>query len=238
MIEKIYDSDCLLEFSDICALKIKVLYKAYGAELPFCSFYAQKDESGRTTAIISKFYTSATVSVNEYFDMVEIVDFLRMISPSEIFSDMSFRKFFCESAKEGFAVAIDCKKSESLNEIPDVNKLKEVHRLFSQGDDDLIVGAFEDWHVDINHRLRHNAAKIFFKENSAALILTDGKNALLNGIATDKQMRLRGEGSRLISNIRASCGAENLFALCSRNLLPFYLKSGFRIMGEYCIINL
>jgi len=237
MIEKVENIEAISRFNDICALKIKALYKAYGTAYDFCAFYSQFSFDGEITAIIVKFYSSVTVTVLDNFDFQELKEFIDFISPSQVLCTEKAAQLFCKKYTTIYGMKTEVTGADCDIQATDFPTLQKVHSLFSQGDEDICIGDFEDWYVDVNHRLRHGAALVLFNESSAAILITDGKDAILNGICVEKKLRDKGEGLRMMKKVKNISGLENVFALCSQNLLPFYLKCGFCEVGKYGVIE-
>ena len=167
------------ECEEYCSVKIKSLYRAYGTNYDFCQFYEQK-ENGITTAYIVKFYSSATVFVKQQQNLVELCGFLNTIGVSEITSNIQLELNL--KAKKFVQLKLSMNSCENCDLNLNFDDYKLAHNLFSSDKSGNInVGNFDDWYVDLSHRIRHNAAYLFVDTCTAAVCLTDGKNLILIG---------------------------------------------------------
>ncbi len=237
MITKLENISQLSHFNDFLSVKIRSLFLAYGSEFDFCDFYIQKNEEANITAFLSRYYSSVSLVYNAECDLKEIIDFIYLLSPSELICDFSFSENFNAGKRKVFSVKKDCSFSKNTNVEFCFSTGWEIYRLFSQGDKDIEVGNFENWYANINHFYRHGFARTYFNKECAAVVLTDHENHYLNGIAVNKTNRSKGYGSAFLKGILSDFNNGFLIALCSDDVLPFYLKNGFKIDREYAIIN-
>ena len=237
MIEKLNDIEALNCFDDCLSVKIRALFKAYGNEFSLGSFYCQKNEEGKPTAVISRYNGSLTISKICCADKNELVAFIEFLSPFEIICNIDLAEALNKEYKKIYSVCSFSTASEQKQTELSFCQFKGIYSHFSQGDEDISVGRFDDWYADINHRIRHNACKAFHNASASAIVFSDDLNGLLNGIAVDKAVRSKGEGSKMLSCILSSPDISKLYAFCSDKALRFYLKNGFEIESEIALIK-
>lgn len=216
------------ECDEYCSVKMKSLFRAYGTKYDFCQFYEQT-ENGDTAAYIVKFYSSATVFVKQQENLEELCGFLNTIGVSEITSNIQLE--LNVKAKKFLQLKLSMNSCDGCDLNPKFDDYKLAHNLFSSDKSGNInVGDFDDWYVDLSHRVRHNAAYIFVDISTAAVYLTDGKNLILNGIVAANKNK--GYGTKLIEKIKNSSRENIVFVACNEETMPFYLKNGFKPNGN------
>lgn len=218
------------DFTDALSVKLRCLAAAYGFGYPFCTFWLQY-KNGIATAAVCKFYSAITVAAADNADINELCDFVSVIGYSEIIAPFEPNNCNCRGCTAVFAAT----KNISLNfqaQMPKIDDCKAAYGILANnGGDAVKMGSFDDWYVDINHRVRHNAARLVLANHTAAVILCDGKNAYLNGIAVEKAERGCGNATRTLSSISGNDG--KLFVLCRESERGFYEKCGFVFYGKY-----
>ena len=110
------------------------------------------------------------------------------------------------------------KVSSNTHNITDIN---EIYKLLNIKGLDL--PPYEYFAVDFCHRLNHGGLKYFaLKENCAAIGVFDGQAVLVNGIASHK----KGMGTLALCGLLSQYNVP-AFAVCEKNVTPFYLKNNF-----------
>ena len=208
-------------FNDALYTKITSIYMSYGTNLRFCSFWAQTNSDNNVTAIICKFYSAVTVCALNDASVEEINKFLNIIGYSEIQSNIKLN----DNYNEFDSVFLECSGNGNYDFSICYDKAHFCYEILNQYPDEIKLGSFDEWYVDISHRIRHNSAFIINEENSSILCLIGQKGLLLSGIAVNSKSK--GIGSNIIKQL--CCLADNvLFAICSKDNLGFYLKLGFK----------
>ena len=216
---------------DYCSVKIKSLYRAYGTNYDFCQFYVQK-ESDDITAIILKFYASATVYVIDKTNIDELYSFLTRLSVFEITSNIKLNIGIIEL--EFSQLKLDITSNNTYSKSLVLEDYKRAYSLFSNDKSgNICIGDFDEWYVDISHRVRHNAAYLISDENVAVVCLTDGENLNLNGIVVKhKKQKL---GTKTIDILKNFSSEKSIFVACDIGVSHFYLKNGFKNIGNIYI---
>lgn len=159
-------------------------------------------------------------------DTEELKSFIEVVGFQEVFCEKAAAEKLGLSITNEFAVL----SAKGLGKRPDSSAeigLKPLYdRLALGGDGGISLPAFEDFAPDVSHRLRHGGARVFLSENGAALVFLSEKGGILNGIAVKKELRLKGEGSRLLELIKESVGGD-VFVCCDEKIKDFYIKNGF-----------
>ena len=118
--------------------------------------------------------------------------------------------------------------------------IKSVYDMLLNGQDgDIDLPPFEYWYTDFCLRYNHNAGEYALSENAVAVagFISEGAS-LITGVATKKEARGNGEGSRclkaLIHNIRTKYPKSRIFSATTA-AHDFYIKNGF-VQSDECAI--
>ena len=193
-------------------VKINCTYNLYK---DIAMFWLQNENN----AIISMLDGNMTI-YNNGADCDELRQFINVISPLSVFSDAKTLKKLFENKFHRVCVVksehrFDCNlQSDTLNS-------SEIYRLLDV--DGLQLPPYEHFAVDFCYRLNHGQLKYFaLKNKCAAITISDGQAALLNGIASHQ----KGMGRAALCGVLAGYNMHCL-AVCEESVLPFYLKNNF-----------
>lgn len=222
------------DVSDIYAVRIFSLLKAYGCSYPFVRFYRQKNDFDEITAVLSVLDRDITVSFCENAEKEEICEFLSVIGYSTVLCD---EKLELGSPFESGAVMKSNKTIELSMpdvEIDEYPPLFDLYNFIDYG-----LNNFEAWYVDINHRIRHGCAKAVTLNideeiiSSAIFSSIYKNNAVLSGVQTNPEYRKNGCASLLVSNMCADFGGTVYLMRESGRNESFYKKLGFINTGKW-----
>lgn len=213
------------EDNDYCLIKMKCLKRAYGYNMPFLNFYEWHD--GNNCGVICKFYSAVTVWLNceKSKEVQEFIEFL------------GYGQLLCNVPIFKNTYSVFAKSQNNISRPPSRNytadDYKKVYDIFANSNsEDVTLGDFDDFYVDISYRVRHFAADIFASERSAGILLYDGKNALLNGIAVKPEYRGRGESGKVLGFFEENAYFDNIYVMCRKELDAYYLKQGFKFIKD------
>lgn len=209
-------------FYNALYVKITSLYNSYGTERDFCTFWTQMDESENVVAFICKFYSAVTVCASKMTDIEELNEFLSVIGYSEIQTNIKIKSGQIEY--DSLCLKTHGKSKYNFDISFDI--AKECYSILNQYPKEISLGSFDEWYVDISHRIRHKAAFILNEANCTALCLIGQNSALLSGIAVNKSLKGTGIGSNVIKQLSNIINGS-LFTICSKENLGFYLRAGF-----------
>lgn len=182
-----------------------------------------EQDNGR--AYISMIDGNAVVC-NNGADMTELREFMDIIDPCCVFSDIGTLKMlgrepdepslvFSRTAPYAAALSGDRLRSDELYEMLDVEGLS--------------LPEYEYFAVDICRRLNRGQAQYFaISGKCAAISLNTGNYALMNGIAS----REKGFGTVALKNILAKNGGREFLVCCRPSVRGFYEKNGFGFIYE------
>ena len=158
-------------------------------------------------------------------------------------SVMGFSRVYCSL---NLAEQLNLKKEKTVIELSLIKnlfgkaetkelKLAEIYNALNKSGGQLSMPDLEDFYVDFSHRLRHGGARYIGTEQGVAITTAETTEyALLGGIGVLEKGK--GKGSELLAALCEQLQTENKTVLTSTtpDTVPFYLKNGFEISGEYC----
>ncbi len=231
------DLQKLMDQKNIYACKIACLFESYGLNYDFAEFWVQYDDENHPVSAISKFYGDMTVQTTDKTDFDELKEFLQItgftsvLSEKELFSD-SFSGMTMQtlSRKTGITAEVN----------PNLN---EVYRLLqSCQSDSFEVPGYEDFILDMSHKIRHRTAVcVGVRSNgklvSTAMTVAQSKNcAVIGAVATDKNCRHSGHGTKCVNTLCDLLYDRNIFIMRDENENErFYRSMGFENQGKFYI---
>lgn len=230
MIKQIFDGIPELVSNSYYGRKILAAYRAYGGKYDFCRFYSCGSYSG----IIHIYNTTMVIDGN--IDFAELEMFIDMTKPAAI------------EAKSGFALQIGNRylakhrtlfrvKSEKTDISPDSVKVNcctdKCFKILNESFDNML--SYDDWYVDISHRIRHGISKLYLYDGTTATQQFNINGFIfLSHIATEKSQRGRGTARRLLWMLGAEAEkrGENIYLFALDHRRSFYETIGFEPVGE------
>ncbi len=155
-------------------------------------------------------------------NLEEFMEFIRVISPSSIFSDSETLKgLSLGSFEENYVYSIEAAENSPLESHP--YNSSAVYEIFKKAG--LYLPPYNDFAVDFCLRLNKDKATCFYIENTAAAFsIKSGNYALINGIASLE----KGKGSICLKGILLLNKGKTVLAVCKEGIKPFYEKNGFK----------
>ncbi len=194
------------------AVKINCLYKSYS---DIALFWKQNDGD----AIISMLDGNMTI-YNKSANIDELLEFVRVISPSSIFSDANTLTLLFGEKFHRVCVMKSHARYECLISSDTLSSRQAYDLLNIEG---LSLPDYEHFAVDFCHRLNHGHLKYFAIEDKCiAVAIFDESTALINGIASHE----KGFGRVALGGLLASL-SHTPIAVCEDKLKPFYIKNHF-----------
>lgn len=235
LIEKTHKINALNPF----AIRIKALYNAY-AETNLCDFYIDT----KTNCVMAKCGNVLIVDGESLTDENELKSFCSVAGVNTILCSGDF-KLNSIPEKEGYIL----KYAGSMVDFPEKDavindNLRDIYSLLSANMKNTFTGIkFEDYYVDLSHKLRHGcAASLIIYENNvpcscavAPFICDEG--AVISAVCTDMNLRERGYGTAaicsLINHLNANGITDIYLQIEDKSLLDFYYPLGFSAVGTW-----
>ena len=224
----------------IISLRIRSYIMAYGFDKEFVKFWISESDN-KIDGVISLFEESLLFHIDSSADISEITTFISMLS----FNTLSCEKdvaimcgFYPYTEKQGYVYdsITDSYPTENIREatIKSAYKLicESIHDSFSDSKD-----AYLSFLSDYTYRRRRNLARGKCIINDKKLVScaftsaeTDNE-ALLSGVATDKNLRKSGYGKKtvlsLVNELLSDCKTPYVIAL-NDSAKSFYEHIGFK----------
>lgn len=232
MIKRIYSIE-KLPANGIEAQKIRALWLAYGGEYEFCRFYSSE------SAVLCLFDGNIILHCDELCDYEEIAEFCAFSGANEVFCSENAGRNLAEQLGynaeylnvmkfNGNPVFCDTDHSPTLGEVYEI-----VSKAFGLPPD-----CFEQWYLDMSHRIRHNVSEVR-RLDSSVLIIQHNINGevLLSQVATFPEEQGKGNASRLIFAVCGEFLGKTIELICSDELISFYDKIGFVLKERKCSLT-
>lgn len=230
MIKQTDDIEILNSYpaADLFSVRITALAAAYGFSYDFARFYAQTDESGVLTAVISYLDNNATLAFLPSADLQELGSFFKAVGFSTLLCNDNFH--FSSNFTEGVIM----KSVRCFDVAPGMGVFDEYPRLMDLFNFiDYDKQDFESWYVDLSHRIRHGTAKAVALTVEGEIVssgifssITE-KGAVLTSVTTRPAFRRMGYGSALVKKMTADIGRPVFLMREKDRNEEFYIKSGY-----------
>lgn len=227
------------------ACRIISLYNSYKPELAFVDYWLTSSEDGIYSGAIARNGSNFILFLSEQSDLDEIASFLRLSGAAGILCDGEYQLDISGRVEDGVIMKISEKTdlSDETDLAVSQPDIKSAYQLLSRcADESFSPPAFEDFYVDVNHKLRHGAMRMYgISENGslAAVAMTvaeSGDGAVLGAVACDPEFRRRGFGSLIVKYITNRLVEENktVFLHRAQNAnAAFYGSLGFAECGTW-----
>lgn len=223
----------------IAGARIKALFNTY--KTTDCADFFVQETDGVLTALIGKLGGGCTLSFTDNADIIELDSFFAL-NKAEVFCDLDVAGRLNPKQKDVFYVARFCGDFTPPKDQKEY-KISELYKKLEKGDDGNIdLPPFEYWYTDFCARFNHGAAEFAATENAVAVcgFLTES-DALITGVAVDKNSRSCGEGKKvllaLVDKIKYKYPNCKIFAVSDEKVQNFYIKCGFKPSGKVAILR-
>ena len=227
--------------ADAYAARITALFKTYGADYDFASFWVQKVDD-EPVAAIGRVDGNMTLCCTGNADYEELSAFIDAVGYSSLTLDEKYiLPLGLTDAKSSYTVEYKGEKDFS-NELikTDYDKKKLYDLLISCGFE---LGSYSAFLSDVCARLNKNTASLAAigeaEADACAFALFEGeKSVLLGAVATRNEARGKGYASALVKYLAGREQIKKVFLFCRNDgLLDFYKKSGFEYAGKWAVIE-
>ena len=233
-----------LSDGDSFACRILSLYNSYSPDLAFVDYWMTCDEHGACVGAIARNGSNFILFLTEKSDLREISSFLRISGATGILLSGKYELDFAGESSTGVVMKtespIEISESGSVFVNPDI---REAYKLIEKcADKNFTPPAFEDFYVDVNHKLRHGAMRLCGLVEGgelAAIAMTvaeSGDGAVLGAVACAPEYRRQGCGSRIVCHIVNQLVSENKTVFLNRAEnanAGFYNRLGFEECGSW-----
>ena len=233
-----------LKADDPFACRIISLFSCYPPQFVFVDYWLIRDDvSDEVTGAIARNGSNFILLLTEATDLEEVSSFMRVAGASGVICNGEYVLDLNRPSFSGpVLVSSEISETDCGTELiaPDINEAYEL--LAGCADDYFHPPAFEDFYVDVNHKLRHNAISLVGVQADgmlAAIAMTvaeSDKGAVLGAVACRPEYRKHGYGSQVVRSLTARLLAQNKRVYLHRAQdanVSFYEKLGFRECGTW-----
>lgn len=229
--------------TDPFACRIASLCLSYAPSLAFVDYWLTADENGAHTGAIARNGSYFILFLTDKSDPDEISSFLRMSGAAGVLCDGKYELDYSASVTSGIVMKTVC--AICADEIGSIvePEIRDAYDLIVKCEDESFTPpAFDDFYVDVNHRLRHKTARLRGLSVDGALAavaitVAESKNgAVLGAVACLPEFRRRGCGTQLVAQITNELVAEGktVFLHRAQNAnAAFYENMGFVTCGTW-----
>ena len=231
--------------TDPFACRIISLYNSYSPDLVFVDYWLLQSDDGEYTGAIARNGSNFILFLTEHSDIDEVSSFMRVAGASAVICDGSYLLELngCKSLKGVVLMrnsAFDDDDGELAFYEPDIKAVYDM--IVKSADENFTPPPFDDFYVDVNHKLRHNTARLVGIEEdgvcaaSAMTVAESETGAVIGAVSCDPDYRRRGYGSALIKYLTNLLVAENKAVYLHRAQnanVDFYKNLGFEEYGTW-----
>lgn len=218
--------------------KILAAYLAYGSGYDFCRFYSCENPDGSTGTV--HIYNSSMV-VDGSVDADDIAMLIKMTKPAniEISGGTVLNADGYQKRHRTLFRAVPQNTDVDFADITVNGNAEECYKILAEGFENM--GSFEDWYVDISHRIRHGVSMLYYcGETTVTRDFDIDGFVFVSHIATAASARGKGGARRLLYCLADKLAEEeksmHLFALDHRK--TFYEAIGFEPVAEDILYEL
>lgn len=230
----------VINFAEADCLGVRTLgpLLAYGTKYDFLKLWLQENSNGKVTAVITKFYGAVTAVADANADTSEIDEFLDVIGYTGLALNYKDGDRYVMKLEKGY----DCCAlfNNTCNLIVNSN-FRDFYDIITECHDDYSSDNYDEWLVDISHRVRHETASTFMLETdgkpvSTVAVLSVTPNCVfISAVSTLPEERGKHYAHSLIKAVCEHYGDRTIYLFCVEGKVPFYEKVGFINSGKIFI---
>lgn len=226
--------------NDPFACRIISLYNSYSPELAFVDYWMIADEiSGKCTGAVARNGTNFILFITDDCDLEELSSFMRVAGASSVLCSGRYKLDLFGSKCDTGSILIRNMPFDIIDDSLNIIEpnIKDAYDLIVRCENDNFKPpAFEDFYVDINHKLRHNTMRMYGITDAdrlvaVAMTVAESENgAVLGAVSCDPEYRKQGYGSSIVKYISNCLIEENkaVFLHRAKNAnVSFYNNLGF-----------
>ena len=229
---------------NIFAVKIHSLIKAYGQYENLLDIWYQNDNN-KVTAYLLKYGSEMIADIVAECDITELLNFCRMTGAKAVLC-----KKISADGNLGTVMKLKCLRNNEYGyEVSQKVDLREYYRLLkSNQSEKFVVPDFEDFYVDLHHRLRKGCAKItgvYFQQKLVSGCIASaisGNSAIISAVSTLPEYKRQGFGTKAVYELCRSLqnkSVDDIYLQRDKNENEkFYHNSGFENIAEFMQIVL
>lgn len=222
LIKRIFDTDIKLSES-YYGYKIRSLLNAYGTSYDFCKLYT--NESGGTILTYN-----STMIADGSFDESELDGFVQMLCPITVEVPANIHLTLGDEYIKTERKLFKAPNGLTCNEDIAVKHNAFIADCFPIISEAFGITEFDEWYVDISHKIRHGVSDIYlYKSTTVTKAFDINGFVFLSHIATSKAERGQGNASKLIKKLCEKYEKEckDVYLYSKEERYTFYRSLGF-----------
>ncbi|MDO4882086.1 MAG: GNAT family N-acetyltransferase [Oscillospiraceae bacterium] len=231
--------------TDPFACRIISLYNSYSPDLVFVDYWLLQNDDEEYTGAIARNGSNFILFLTEQSDIDEVSSFMRVAGASAVICDGKYQLELngCKTISGTVLVrttSFEDEENELIFSEPDIKAVYDM--IVKSADENFTPPPFDEFYVDVNHKLRHNTARLVGIEEdgicvaSAMTVAESGTGAVIGAVSCDPDYRRRGYGSALIKHLTNILVSENKAVYLHRAQnanVDFYKNLGFEEYGTW-----
>lgn len=199
-----------LDALDPFACRIISLCTSYQPVLPFVDYWTVFDDKTKNpTGAIARNGTDFILFLTDKSDINEVSSFMRVAGAASVICSNKYNLDLFGYEKSYGPILVRTEEiSENDSLIIDTPKIKEAYELIAKAADKYFTPPkFEDFYVDINHKLRHGTMRLlglYDENNLAAVAMTVAESkqgAVIGAVACLPKFRNKGYGTYIVNHL-------------------------------------
>ena len=237
--EYVDDLKEICRHANVCACRIMCLYDSWFSCPDMVMFWVQYTDGGMPAAAISKYGADVNVYMTETSDKEELIAFLNMLGAASVTSN----ERLLDNSERGAVMAYQGSTNSfgAENEREEDIPFLQIYSLLKKCEaEDFAVPSYEDFILDMSHRLRHRTALcsiLMDGDRVAACSMTAAMSentAVIGAVCTDPEYRRMGLGTKCVQSLLAKLGSRNIFIMRAEHKNEvFYQELGFENTGFF-----
>lgn len=231
---------------DPFACRIISLYNSYSPALAFVDYWMTADDiSGRCTGAVARNGSSFILLLSDETNLDEVSSFMRVAGASSAICDAKYKLDIFGSKSVTGSILVRNSAFENIDNTVNIitPDIKSAYDLIVEcADENFRPPAYENFYVDINHKLRHNTMRMYGVVEddvlaAVAMTVAESDNgAVLGAVACSPDYRRCGYGSTIVKYISNRLIEEDkaVFLHRAKNAnVSFYNNLGFTEAGKW-----
>ena len=232
-IERVLYAPCPMQSTGI-RMKMRALYRAYGLQYPFCSYYISEDEQAAAVLYEGSLLFSDVMHRSLFWeDSLSLLP-IRNISSDTVLDLTGF------ASKSGTFFRHE--NTQQADELPLTHgKITDAYQILKRVFPETFCTENEQefymqWYCEMSHRVRHGVTDVAVLEDkaTATVFCIEDDAVFLSQIGVLPGLRGGGFGRKLISSVMRCYAGKTCYVFSKNpNADKFYLALGFTPVGSW-----
>lgn len=228
---------------DPFACRIRSLYSTYPPSLPFVDYWLTADGRGQANGAIARSGTDYVLLLTAHTDLDEVSSFLEMTGAGRALCDGSYTLTGYRQVNSGWLL----QASRPVAVAPSFSvyhpTLRDVYAVLQTcAGEQFPLPPWEDFYVDMNHKLRHGAVRLLGIRDAAELcavgmtVAETEDSAVLGAVSCRPDRRRQGYGTQVVGSLVNALLREDKTVWLHRaqnDNAAFYQSMGFAERGTW-----